>query len=188
MTVKVFYDTLLPSKQSIRLLEKEEIKVALKKKTTKKVTPLFSADDIGKLGREYAEISAQIKELEEKKKALADKIKKGAEQFGVKDDKGSFFLESDTHIMGKVAKKSIKIDQDKAVGTLESMGLGDVVDIVTVKTVNEERLERAVADKRITLYDVQGFTDVKVSYSVSVKEKEVATEVEQSTLKVAKRK
>ena len=86
------------------------------------VTPLFSAEEIGKMGKEYADISAQIKQLEERKKSLAEKIKEGAEQFGVKDDKGSYYLESDTQVLGKISKKSFKIDQDKAVKTLESMG------------------------------------------------------------------
>ena len=31
------------------------------------VTPLFSAEEIGKMGKEYADISAQIKQLEERK-------------------------------------------------------------------------------------------------------------------------
>ena len=166
--------------------------MATLKKATKKsatnIKPMFSAEDIGKMGREYADISAQIKVLEAKKKDLADKIKNGVEQFGVKDDKGSFYLENEDHIMGKVAKKSYKIDQDKAVKTLESMGLGDVVDVVTVKTVNEDKLQKAVADKRLTLNTVKGFTDESVSYSVLVKEKEAVPEVEQSTLKVAKKK
>ena len=157
-------------------------------KKSAKVTSIFTAEDIGKMGREYADISAQIKQLKERKKSLADKIKSGAEQFGVKDDKGSYYLESDTQVMGKVAKKSFNIDQDKAVETLESMGLGDVVDVVTVKTVNEDKLQKAVSDKRITLDTVQGFTNEFVSYSVLVKEKEAVPEVEQSTLKVARRK
>ena len=162
-----------------------------KLKTVKKngkVTPMFTQEDIGKMGREYADISAQIKELEAKKKDLAEKIKQGAESFGVKDDKGSFYLESDNFIMGKVAKKSFKIDQDKAVQTLESMGLGDVVDVVTVKTVNEDKLQSAVQDKRITLEEVENFTSVSVSYSVSVKEKEEMPEVEVSTVQMAARK
>ena len=161
---------------------------AVKKKTTNKVTSLFTEKDICKFGKEYADISAQIKQLEEKKKDLAEKIKNGAEQFGVKDDKGSFYLESDNYIMGKVAKKSMKIKQDEAVETLESMGLGDVVDVVTVRTVNEDRLEKAVRDKRITLNEVKEFTSETISYSVSVKEKEVVPEVEVTTLKAARKK
>lgn len=159
------------------------------KKSDTKVAPMFTEDNVKSLGRQYADISSQIKALEEQKKALAEKIKQGAEQFGVKDDKGSFYLESEDLMMGKVAKKSFKIDQDKAVKTLESMGIGDVVDEVTVRTVNEDRLQQAVSDGRLSLDTVESFTNVSVSYSVLVKEKEAMPEVEQTTLKsAAKRK
>ena len=159
------------------------------KKSDTKVTPMFTEDNVKSLGRQYADISSQIKALEEQKKALAEKIKQGAEQFGVKDDKGSFYLESEDLMMGKVAKKSFTIDQDKAVKTLESMGIGDVVDEVTVRTVNEDRLQQAVSDGRLSLDTVESFTNVSVSYSVLVKEKEAMPEVEQTTLKsAAKRK
>ena len=159
------------------------------KKSDTKVTPMFTEDNVKSLGRQYADISSQIKALEEQKKALAEKIKQGAEQFGVKDDKGSFYLESEDLMMGKVSKKSFKIDQDKAVKTLESMGIGDVVDEVTVRTVNEDRLQQAVSDGRLSLDTVESFTNVSVSYSVLVKEKEAMPEVEQTTLKsAAKRK
>ena len=90
--------------------------------------------------------------------------------------------------MGKVAKKSFKIDQDKAVEILEYMGLGDVVDVVTTKVVNEDRLQSAVQDRRITLDVVQDFTNESVSYSVSVKEKAEMPEIEQSNLQVARKK
>ena len=158
------------------------------KKVTKKVAPMFSAKDILEMVREYSDLSAQIKKLDERKKILSEKIKQGSEQFGVKDDKGSYYLEDESIITGKQAKKSISINQDKAVEVLESMGLGDVIDIVSVKTVNEDRLEKALAGKRLTADTIEGFTDKKVTYSVLVKEKEEVPEVEQSTLKVAKNK
>ena len=162
--------------------------MAILKKAKAKVVPMLSEDDIAKLGREYADISAQIKVLEEKKKQLAEKIKEGAEQFGVKDDKGSYYLENENHILGKVARKSFKIDQDKAVNMLQAMGVGDVVDVVTTNVVNEERLERAVQEGRVSFETVEEFTKSTVSYSVLVKEKEVLSDVEQTTLKVAKKK
>ena len=185
--MSILYAKLLPTKKNKGGILVMALK-AVKKTSNAKVTPIFSAEDIGKMGKEYADISAQIKVLEEKKKALADKIKNGVEQFGVKDDKGSFYLEDDSFILGKIAKKSIKIDQDSAVKTLESMGLGDVVDTVTVKSVNEDKLQKALSEKRISFEVVKEFTNESVSYSVSVKEKEALAEVEQSTLKVARKK
>ena len=163
----------------------------LKRKTSPKkdkIRPLFSSEDYAKMSKEYSDISAQIKVLEDRKKDLSAKIKEGAEQYGVKDDKGSFYLESDDFIMGKVANKTLSIKQDEAVKTLKSMGLGDVVDTVTVETVNEDKLQKAVQDKRISLDEVEKFTDVKVTYSVLVKEKEAMPEVEVSTAKVARKK
>ena len=155
------------------------------KKFTK---PEVTAKEILSLGKEYSEISAQIKVLTDRKKELSDLIKKGAEKFGVIDDKGSYYLEDDNFILGKVAKKSFKLNQDKAVETLKSMDLGDVIDKVTTYVVNEDRLTQAVADKRISLDTVKSFTDTKVEYSVSVKEKEEMPEVEQSTLMAARKK
>lgn len=161
-------------------------KVSADKKAN--IKPLMTEADIARMGAEYADISAQIKVLDDRKKVLSDKIKEGAEQLGTKDDKGSFYIESETHIMGKVAKKSFSIDQDKAVKVLEAMGVGDVIDEVTVRTVNEDRLQKAVNDKRVSFDTVKDFTNTKVQYSVLVKEKEAMPEVEQSTLKAARKK
>ena len=153
-----------------------------------KVVKGFSEADLIKVGQEYADISAKSKTLDTKKKELSSIIKDNCEKFGTKDDKGSFYFESDTLILGKVAKKTLSIKQDEAVKTLKSMGLGDVVDTVTVETVNEDKLQKAVQDKRISLDEVEKFTNVKVTYSVLVKEKEAMPEAEVSTAKVARKK
>lgn len=154
----------------------------------KKTVAMVSRDEVFKLGEEYLDISAKIKELETQKKALSDQIKTYTEQYGVKDDKGSFYLENDNYVTGKVAKKSFKLDEDKAVKILEDMGLGDLVDVETIKTVNEDKLSNAVADGRIDLDTVKGFTIEKVTYSVSVKAKEEMPEIEQSEVKMAARR
>ncbi len=152
------------------------------------VAPMFSEEDIFAMAKEYSELSAKIKELDARKKVLSDKIKEGAEKFGVKDDRGSFYLESDNFILGKVARKSFSIDQDKAVAVLRNKGLGDVVDVVTVETVNENRLDNAVKEGRISINEVEKFTNSSVNYSVSVTKKEELPEIEQSSLKAARRK
>lgn len=164
------------------------LKKATPKKSGTKVTLLFTEKELGSMASEYADISSQIKALEERKKVLSDKIKQGAEQLGVKDDKGSFYLETNGFILGKVASKSMKIDNEKAVEVLTSKGLKKCVTTVTTKTVNEAELERAVANGKITLEEVEDFTTVSTSYKVSVAKKEEMPVVEQSTIKVAARK
>lgn len=159
------------------------------KKSGAKVTLMFTEKELGSLASEYADISAQIKALEERKKVLSDKIKQGAEQLGVKDDKGSHYLEtSNGFVLGKVASKSMKIDHEKAVPVLKEMGLKGCVNRVVSETVNEPELERAVASGKITLEEVEQFTTVSTSYKVSVTKKEEMPVVEQSTVKVAARK
>ena len=166
-------------------------KTATKAKTkgANKIAAVMTAKDLERMAEEYNEISSQIKVLDEKKKDLATKIKDASESMGVKDDKGSFYFEGESFVTGKVAKVSMSIKQDEAVKVLEAMGLGDVVDTVTTKTVNEQKLEKAVADNRCSLAIVEGFTEKKVQYQVSVKAKEVMPEIEQTELKsAAKRK
>ena len=158
------------------------------KKVSKKVTPMFTATDYETMASEYAEISSQIKTLEDRKKALSEKLKSGAESLGVKDDKGSYYLDSDTFVVGKVASKSVKIDQVVAVEALKKKGLTECVKTVTTETVDEGKLEQAVAKKDITLDEVEKFTTVTTSYKVSVKAKEEVPVVEQSKLSVAKKK
>lgn len=157
-------------------------------KTASKVKPLLKREDFFKMAAEYADLSAQIKVLEDRKKLLSGQIKDGCEKFGVADDRGSHFMENDTFVLGRVCKKSVTLDQDTAVQTLERMGLGECVDVVTVKTVNEGKLESAVSQGRISLNEVEEFSKVSMSFSVSVKKKEDAPEVEQTTLAAARTK
>ena len=153
--------------------------MALKKKS--KVTSLFTKKDAEKMAEEYSEISKQIKMLQDKKTDLATKLKQIAESLGVVDDKGSSYIDGEDFIIGKVAKKSVSINQSKGVDLLEKKGLLKCVNVKTVKTVDEKAVEQAVADEELTEEDVKEFTEVSVSYSVSVKEKSEMPEVEVTT-------
>ena len=148
-------------------------------------TSALTKKEIGACAAEYAEVSKQIKVLEDRKKLLAAKIKDGAVKFGTLDDKGSSYLEVNGFIAGNVSKVSMSLDQKKGVEYLEKKGLGDLVDVEEVKTINEDRLEKAVSEKRLTLDEVEGFTNKTQSYQVSVKAVEEMPEVEQSNLSLA---
>lgn len=143
-------------------------------------TPAITVDDVARMAAEYKEISEQVKILNTKKGELSEKIKEYSEKLGVKDDVGSFYLECGDYITGKVARVSMSIKQDEAVKVLEAIGLGDVVDETVTKTVNEQRLEQAVAEKRCTLKTVEGFTEKKTTFMVSINKKEEMPEVDTS--------
>ena len=152
------------------------------------VTPMYTEADAQLMGEQYLEISEQIKTLEARKKELAERIKDCATKYGVKDDKGSYYCETDTCVYGRVARKSVKIDQEKAQEVLKKIGREDLIDRVVSYVVNEDRLEEAIQKGDISIKTVEGFTDITTSYSVSVKKAEVAEEVVQSTFKKASRK
>ena len=154
----------------------------------KKKNPVLSEKDYFDLASEYSSLSQQIKVLEARKKELSDTLKKGAEKLGTVDDKGSYYFESDSFIIGKVAKKSFKINQSAAVEKLKSLGLSDCVVTQVIESVDEDKLNTAVQSGKISLNDVEKFTDCTTSYSVLVKEKEPLAEIEQTNLVAAKKR
>lgn len=174
-----------PTKTTVTPLKSGKKAPSKSTKTSKPEKAKTTKDDIGRLAQEYSDLSEQIKVLEARKKELANLIKDGADKFGVEDDKGSKYLEVNGFTCGRVAKVSMSLDQTKGVEFLEAKGLGDLVDVETVKTINEDRLEKAVGEKRITLKEVESFTNKKVSYQVSVKQTEEMPQVEQSNLALA---
>ena len=154
--------------------------MALKKKS--KVTSMFSKTDVQKLAEEYDNISKQMKELEAKKKELADKLKNCAEAMGVVDDKGSSYIDGDSYVIGRVAKRTVKINQEEGVAMLRNKGLLNCITEKTTYTVNEAEVEKAVAEEILTEEDVRSFTTINTTYSVSVKVKEDMPEVEVSAV------
>lgn len=163
--------------------------MAIKKMMNTKLKSVASPKDLERMAREYSEISEQIKVLDKKKKELADKIKADTERFGTKDDKGSFYYESESFITGRVSKKSFSLNQEKAKETLEEMGLWDELKkVVVTETVDEALLEKYVSEGKLDLDVVESFTNVKESFSVSVTKKEEIPQVQQTTLKVARKK
>lgn len=145
--------------------------------------------ELSKMAEEYFEISAKIKTLESTKKLLSEKIKEATEELGVKDDKGSYYSDCDNYVTGKVAKKSVRLNEERAKILFTEKGIfNDVVQIVETEVIDEEALERKVKEGVISDEELESICDIKTTYSVSVKEKEEMPEVEVSELKAASKK
>ena len=100
----------------------------------------------------------------------------------VVDDKGSSYIDGDSYVIGRVAKRTVKINQEEGVAMLRNKGLLNCITEKTTYTVNEEEVEKAVAEEILTEEDVRSFTTINTSYSVSVKAKEDMPEVEVSAV------
>ena len=161
-------------------------KMGLKK--VSKIAPIFNKTDYAKLAEEYNDVSEQLKNLKERKEHLATLLKDGAEKFGVKDDKGSFYCDTDDFIFGRVAKKSIKLNEERTTKYLKAHGFSHYIEEVVTYVINKAKVEEAVKCGDIPQKDFESLCDVDTSYSVSVKKKEEMAEIEQTTFKAARKK
>lgn len=126
--------------------------------------------------REYAEIREKEKLLKERKDQLSKYIKEYVSSNGAKDSKGSYYSENEKFVYGSQAKKSVKINEDKAKNFFSSKGLLDKV-ITTVEQVDETKIEQLIAEGEISPEDIEEIVDIKVSYSLDVRVKEEIKEV-----------
>ena len=141
--------------------------------------------------QEYMELSKQEKAIKKRKDELAKRIKEHAQQNGVKDSNGSSYMSNERFVFGSQARKSIKLNQDRAKDFLLAQGLYERV-VEVKESINEDKVEQLLAENLITPEDLENLVDVKITYAIDVKEREVEEEmpevevVERSTKKVVK--
>ena len=144
--------------------------------------------------QEYTDLSKQEKAIKKRKDELAKYIKEHAQQNGVKDSNGSSYMSNDRFVFGSQARKSIKLNQDRAKEFLLSQGLYEQV-VEVKESINEDKVEQLLQQGLITTDDLEAIVDVKVTYAIDVKEKEVEQSpeempevqvIERSTKKIKK--
>lgn len=135
---------------------------------------------------EYQELKRQEKLIAERKKLLADNIKAFAEKNGTKDDNGSFYSESDQFVFGSQCRKSISLDEPKALIMLKDKGFDDCIDLKPV--INEKKVEERLANGDLTAEEIEKVSKVKVSMAIDVREKESFVEVQEARATIAAQK
>ena len=132
--------------------------------------------------RQYDALRTQSKTIKTEMDRLANAIKQYAEYHGSKDDKGSFFCESDDFIFGQQARKSITFKQEESVEFLSRRGYTNAITII--KVVNEPEIEKLIGEGKITYDDLEHMTETKMSYAILVEPKEQVAEVQQEEIKL----
>lgn len=136
---------------------------------------------------EYNELKIKEKQIKDRKAVLSDAIKTYSLANGAKDDKGSFYVDSDNFTYGAMCKKSVKFNIDKAVEFFQSKGLDDCVTLSP--QIVESAVEKHLDNGDITVHDLEEITNTSVSYAVSVKAKdEIVEEVQQYSVAASKKK
>lgn len=124
---------------------------------------------------EYDELSKRSKVIDERKKVLSDAIKLYAQTNGSKDDNGSFYCENESFTFGSQCRKSVSLDEDKAVEFIQSKGYNDC--LKTVIAVDETALEKRVSCGDITPDELETITKSRTTYAITVKKKETTAEM-----------
>ena len=135
---------------------------------------------------EYNELKIKEKQIKDRKAVLSDAIKTYSLTNGTKDDKGSYYIDTDKYSFGAMCKKSVGFNTDKAVKFFQSRGFDDC--ITFSPQIVESAVEKHLDDGDITVSDLEGITNTSVSYAVSVKVKEEVVEVQQTTFAASKKK
>ena len=136
---------------------------------------------------EYNMLRAKSKTIKSRMDELAKNIKAHLTKNVTPDSKGSYYAEDDNFVYGNMAKKSMKLNEERAKVFLQERNLLERASEVKV-VIKEDKLEQLIANGDITLEEFETLVDTKVTYSIDIKEKQkeeepVEVEVASSTKK-----
>lgn len=135
----------------------------------KKIKEL-SKNELYNLAVEYNQLSKMQKDLEKRRKEISELLKDNADKVGTADANGSYYVDEFPIIFGKMAKHTVKLNEEKARDFFTEKGFLDSV-LSTKEFIDESKIEKLLGDEIIKIEDLEKFMDDKVSYSVHVSEK-----------------
>ena len=148
--------------------------------------PKKPKEDINVLVRQLSTLKRELKDLKAQEKKLVESISKYIDSSCKADERGNRYYttsDDDTNslIVKREARKSYNINEEKAKDYLSKDPIiyDRVFTTIEVEKFDGAELENLVAEKLLTIEDVQCFTDEKVTYAtVFVKSKEDSNEEE----------
>jgi len=136
-------------------------KAGLKKKTT------VVARSVEDLVYELTVLKDRKKDIEKREKELKDQLGQILEVEGIKDSKGSFKLVVGDKLAQKQARKSVKLNREKAEEFFKSIGIWEEV-IEIKEEINEDFVEQALLAEKFTMEELEKISDIKVSYAIVI--------------------
>lgn len=118
--------------------------------------------------KELNSIKANIKLLEEREAKLKAEIVSAVEFMGVKDSKGSMIMKVGDWVAKKEARKTYKLDQERAENLFREIGIWDFVS-ESKEVINNDYVEQAVLQKKLTMAQLKSVTDEKIVFATVVK-------------------
>ena len=177
----ISYITIFISK--IKRMEMLKMAVKLKKKPVANELP-FSGRKLSEVLAEYSEISEQMKFLDKRKKELADSLKELALKTGVKDDKGSYFVDEGNKTFGRVRKCSISLNEERAMKFFKKKGL---LKEVTKNVIDLDKVDILVSCGQVTSEEIESISDIKEQFQFYLGDKKTEEPEEMPEIQVSER-
>ena len=155
----------------------------LKKKPTANELP-FSGRNLSEVLAEYSEITEQIKFLDKRKKELAESLKELALKTGVKDEKGSYYVDEGDMVFGRMRKCSVSLNEEKAMSFFKSKGL---LKEVTKSVIDLDKVDLLVGCGQVTAEEIESISVVKESFQFYLGEKTKEEPEEMPEIQVSER-
>lgn len=152
----------------------------------KKKGSVAPVPDISEKVKQYASLRSQAGLIVDQMKILAEEIKDYAEKYGTKDDKGSFYSQTNEYLFGKQAKKSVSFDKEKAIAFLKRHKFSQA--IRTIEEIDNKVVESLVEQQKISFADLESITTTKTYYAINVTKLEELKDVEQHNVPLAAKK
>lgn len=121
------------------------------------------------LAQEYLQLRKRKTEMDKRMKEISELLKAHAIDNGVKNSSGSSYCDFGDVVFGNQAKKSVRINTEKATDFFKSIGLYDKVVEIT-ESISEEKIESLIAEGLVTEEDIEAIVDIKTSYAIDIKE------------------
>jgi len=136
-------------------------KANLKKKTT------VVARSVEDIVHELTVLKDRKKDIEKREKELKEQLGTILEAEGVKDSKGNFKLVVGDKLVQKQARKSVKLNREKAEEFFKSIGIWDEV-IEIKEEINEDYVGQALFADKFSMEELEEITDIKVTYAIVI--------------------
>jgi hypothetical protein len=116
---------------------------------------------------ELETLKANKKLIEKREEELKKELGVILEAEGTKDNKGSFNLIIGDIKAQKQARKTVKLNPEKAEELFKELGIWK--DVTETKTViKDDLVEQAVVDEKLSMDDLEKVTDIKVTYAIVI--------------------
>lgn len=135
---------------------------------------------------EYNELRDRAKVIKNRMDVLSKSIKEYLTTNVSPDSKGSYYDENDSFVFGNQAKKSVKLNEERARVFFTNKGLLEKV-AETKIVINEDKVSKLLETKEITQEELESLVDIKVTYSIDIKQK-VKEDKEDVTYEIASSK